>query len=82
MPPYRSAAAAYIACTLAGSATSTCWKKASRASDAVCSPDSTLMSATQTPAPSAEKRSAASRPMPLPAPVMTTIFPSSRPIGG
>ena len=71
-----------MAWTLSGSATSTGWKKASRASEAVCSPASRLMSATQTLAPSAEKSSAASRPMPPPAPVMTTTFPSSRPMTG
>src|SRR5215210_6648250 len=71
-----------MACTLSGSATSTFWKKASRHSAAVASPFSGSTSATQTRAPSAEKRIAASRPMPPAAPVMTATFPSSRPMKG
>ncbi len=65
-----------MACTLSGSATSTSWKKASRHSAAVASPFSGSTSATQTLAPSSEKRIAASRPMPPAAPVMTATFPS------
>jgi hypothetical protein len=72
--------AAYIASTLPGSATFTSWKKASRHSEAVFSPASRDMSATHTLAPSSEKRSDASRPMPLAAPVMTTTLLSSRPM--
>src|SRR5919108_1714217 len=80
MPPYRSAVARYIPWTLSGLVTSTFWKTASRPSAAVCSPASSTTSATQTLAPSREKRSAASRPMPLAAPVMTTTLLSSRPM--
>jgi hypothetical protein len=69
-----------MAATLAESATSTWKENASRASDAVRSAASPSTSATQTDAPSAEKTSAASRPMPPPAPVMTATLPSSRPI--
>jgi hypothetical protein len=69
-----------MAATLSGFATSTCWKNASRHSAAVCPPVSADTSATQTRAPSSEKSSAASRPMPPAAPVMTATFPSSRPM--
>src|SRR5215207_1149960 len=79
-PPYRSAVALHISSTLSGSVTSTLWKNASRASAAVCCPWSSATSATQTLAPSSEKRSVASRPIPPPAPVMTATFPSSRPM--
>src|SRR6185369_11777770 len=69
-----------MAFTLSGSATSTSWKKASRHSAAVASPFSGSTSATQTLAPSSEKRIAASRPMPPAEPVMTATFPSRRPM--
>src|SRR5919204_4754312 len=82
MPPYRSAVCSYIARTLFSSATSTSTGNASLASDAVCSAASASTSATQTRAPSSEKRSAASRPIPPPAPVMTATLPSRRPISG
>src|SRR3954471_19158131 len=68
-----------MASTLAASATSTWTANASRASVAVCAAASSLRSATQTLAPSAEKTSAASRPMPPPAPVITATLPSSLP---
>src|SRR5437773_5893509 len=69
-----------MASTLAGSVTSTSWKNASRHSAAVRSPFSRSTSATQTLAPSSEKRIAASRPIPPAAPVIAAIFPSRRPI--
>src|SRR5258708_1162596 len=69
-----------MAWTLLTSLTSALKKNASLHSAAVFSPASTPMSATHTLAPSLEKRSAASRPMPLAAPVITATLPSSRPI--
>src|SRR5439155_17944932 len=72
--PYRRAVSAYISCTLLASLTSAAKKNASRHSDAVFSPASRPTSATQTRAPSAEKSSAASRPIPPAAPVMTATF--------
>src|SRR5713226_7070941 len=77
--PYRFSVAAYIASTLFASLTSALTKKASRHSDAVFSPASCPTSATHTPAPSAENSSAASRPMPPAAPVITATLPSSLP---
>src|SRR3977135_4259463 len=65
--------------TLFGSLTSALTKNASLQSAAVFSPASTPMSATQTRAPSLENRIAASRPMPLAAPVITATLPSSLP---
>src|SRR6266851_4709657 len=79
MRPYRFSVSAYIACTLFGSLTSAPKKNASRHSAAVFSPASRPTSATQTRAPSAENRIAASRPMPPAAPVMTATFLSSLP---
>ena len=69
-----------MAWTLFGSLTSALTKNASLHSDAVFSPASTPMSATHTLAPSLENSSAASRPMPLAAPVMTATLRSSLPI--
>src|SRR5260221_4195465 len=77
--PYLKAVASYIACTLLGSLTSALKKNASLHSDAVFSPASCPTSATQTFAPSDEKRIAASRPMPPAAPVITATLPSSLP---
>src|SRR3989454_8110545 len=68
-----------MASTLLGSVTSALKKKASLHSAAVFSPASTPTSATHTLAPSSENRSAASRPMPPAAPVITATLPSSRP---
>src|SRR4051794_23160596 len=68
-----------MASTLGASATSTSYANASRASRAVVSAAAPSTSATQTLAPSAEKTSAASRPMPPPAPVITATLPSSLP---
>src|SRR2546421_2758979 len=68
-----------MARTLWGSLTSARKKKASRHSEAVFPPASRPTSATQTRAPSAENKSAASRPIPPAAPVMTATLPSSRP---
>src|SRR5881409_3455087 len=79
MAPYRLCVSAYMASTLLGSLTSAAKKNASRHSDAVFSPASQPTSATHTRAPSEEKSSAASRPMPPAAPVMTATLPSSRP---
>src|SRR5258708_13635973 len=79
--PSLKAVASYIACTLLGSATSALKKNASLHSAAVFSPASCPTSATQTFAPSDEKRIAASRPMPPAAPVITATFPSNLPIG-
>src|SRR5581483_2835949 len=77
MPPNRSAAARYIDCTDASSATSTCTASPSTP-DATFSAASPSTSATQTRAPSRAKTSAASAPMPPPAPVITQTFPASR----
>src|SRR5438093_2834240 len=82
MSPYCPAACSYIPRTLSASATSTFTAKASRASEAVFSAAFLSTSATHTWAPSSQKSSAASRPIPPPAPVMTATFPSSRPISG
>ena len=79
MPPKRSAAAAYIACTDDSSATSTCTARASGTCAATASAASRFTSATQTCAPSSVKSTAASAPMPPPAPVITQTFPSRRP---
>src|SRR5436309_10016330 len=79
MRPYLFSVSAYISCTFFASLTSAAKKNAARQSDAVFSPASRPTSATHTRAPSDEKRSAASRPMPPPAPVMTATFPSSLP---
>src|SRR6266540_4703252 len=80
MPPYVLAASAYIAFTLASSATSTWTANASPASAAVRSAASPSTSATQTFAPSEQKSRAASRPIPPPAPVITQTLLSSRPL--
>src|SRR2546423_11133009 len=77
MRPYRFSVSAYIACTLPGSLTSAAKKNASRHSEAVFSPASRPTSATHTFAPSDENRSAASRPMPPAAPVITATLPSN-----
>src|SRR2546421_2000544 len=79
MRPYLFSVSAYISCTLLGSLTSAAKKNASRHSDAVFSPASRPTSATHTFAPSDENNSAASRPMPPAAPVMTATLPSSLP---
>src|SRR5258708_39971182 len=79
MAPYRLYVSAYMASTLLGSLTSAAKKNASRHSEAVFSPASVPTSATHTRAPSAENRSAASRPIPPAAPVMTATLPSSLP---
>src|ERR1700674_3947510 len=75
--PNRFAAASYIASTLLGSLPSAWKKKASLHSEAVFSPASFPTSATHTRAPSDEQSSAASRPMPPAAPVITATLPSS-----
>src|SRR2546428_3569152 len=69
-----------MASTLLGSVTSALKKKASLHSAAVFSPASTPTSATHTRAPSSAKRSAASRPIPPAAPVITATLPSSLPM--
>src|SRR5690348_12716681 len=67
-----------MACTLTGSLTSAAKKKASWHSAAVFSPASRPTSATHTRAPSSENSTAASRPMPPAAPVMTATLPARR----
>src|SRR5260370_279454 len=79
MRPCRFSVSGYIACPLFGSLTSAPRRKGRRTSAAVFSPASRPTSATQTRAPAAENRIAASRPMPPAAPVMTATFPSSLP---
>src|SRR5258708_9802921 len=79
MRPYRRLVSAYIDSTLLASATSALKKNASLHSAAVFSPASLPTSATQTLAPSDEKSSAASRPIPPAAPVITATLPSSLP---
>src|SRR5437762_14318099 len=79
MRPYLFSVSAYISCTFFASLTSAAKKNASRHSDAVFSPASRPTSATHTRAPSDEKSSAASRPIPPAAPVMTATLPSSLP---
>src|SRR5260370_24511672 len=77
MGAWRFSVSAYIGCTLFGSLTSAAKKNASRHSDAVFSPASRPTSATHTRAPSLEKSTAASRPMPPAPPVMTATLLSS-----
>src|SRR5918993_5526672 len=80
MPPKRSAAAAIIPRTSASSATFARRANASpEQRPTVSSAASRFMSAAQTFAPSSVKRTAASRPMPPPAPVITQTLPSRRP---
>src|SRR5260370_39315143 len=79
MRPYRFSVSAYIACTLFGSLASAPKNNASRHSAAVFSPASRPTSATQTRAPSAENRIAASRPMPPAPPAIAATFSSSLP---
>src|ERR1700680_983680 len=79
-PPYATTAAAYIAATLAASLTSTSTKVARLHSAAVWAPAERPVSATTTEAPSSEKSTDASRPIPPAAPVITATFPSRRPI--
>ena len=81
MPPKRSAAARIIVPTWVSSATSTSNANASPEQRAtVSSAAARFTSAAQTRAPSALKSTAASRPMPPPAPVITQTLSSSRPI--
>src|SRR5437868_15229649 len=75
--PSLFSASSNIASTLLRSLTSAAKKNASRHSDAVFPPASRPTSATQTRAPSAENSSAASRPIPPAAPVITATLPSS-----
>src|SRR5215204_2673674 len=80
MPPKRAAAAAIIACTSASSATLA--RTANESPEhrrTVSSAASRSRSAAQTFAPSWVKRTAASRPIPPPAPVITQTLPSRRP---
>src|ERR1044072_495697 len=79
MPPKRSLVSAYSVRTRSSSATSTSSANAlpSHAA-AVSSAAAASTSATQTRAPSLVKSSAASRPIPPPAPVITATLPSSR----
>src|SRR5690349_14001470 len=78
MPPKRFAAAAYSASTDASSATSTCTARPST-SPATFSAAAASTSATTILAPSSVKRTAASAPIPPPAPVITQTLPSSLP---
>src|SRR5436190_16261922 len=78
MPPHAPAAARYMACTESSSATSTWTARPPHAPATVCAA-SPSRSATQTLAPSFVNTSAASAPMPPPAPVITQTLPSSRP---
>src|SRR3954464_11219396 len=81
MPPKRSAAARIIAPTSVSSATSTSNANASPEQRAPgSSAAARFTSAAQTRAPSEVKSTAASRPIPPPAPVITQTLPSSRPI--
>src|SRR3954471_7242605 len=76
--PYSATARSNRACTWGSSATST-WRKRPPTSAAAFSPASTSTSTHTTCAPSAAKRRAVARPMPLPAPVTTAFLPSRRP---
>src|SRR5687768_13652440 len=79
MPPNRSAVAAIIHSTSPSSATFAWNANASPEHwPTVSSAASRFMSAAQILAPSSVKSTAASRPMPPPAPVITQTLPSSR----
>src|SRR4051794_33873286 len=79
-PPKCSTVAAYMACTSSALVTSACTYSPS-ISSARALPTSSARSATTTCAPSAAKRRAPARPMPLAAPVMTATLPASLPAG-
>jgi hypothetical protein len=75
--PYASNAAAKAAPTSASAVTSAC-TNSPPVSAAAFSPAASSMSTATTCAPSAANRRAAASPIPLPAPVITTVLPENR----